>query len=173
MATGRAMKLTGATGEFLVAAELCRLGLMATPFAGNVPHYDIIASGQNGGHLAIQVKAINGSAWQFDIGQFMEIDFDGTRQVPRKARPVPYPNLQIVLVALANATRTKDRFFVMSWIELRNILNRGYRRYLRKRGGIRPKAPGSFHTALSERDVAEYEDRWRILKSALRGRVTN
>ena len=49
MATGRATKLTGAVGEFVVAAELCRRGLLATPFAGNVPHYDIIASGQSGG----------------------------------------------------------------------------------------------------------------------------
>jgi hypothetical protein len=63
MTTGQATKLTGAVGEFLVAAELCRRGLLATPFAGNVPHYDIIASGQSGGHVAVQVKAINGHAW--------------------------------------------------------------------------------------------------------------
>lgn len=164
MATGREMKLTGATGEFLVAAELCRLGLIATPFAGNVPHYDIIASGQSGGHLAVQVKTINGSSWQFDIRQFMHIDLIGTKQVPGTAKPVPYPNLQVVLVALANATRTKDRFFVMSWIDLRNVLNRHHRRYLRKHGGVRPKAPGSFHTALSDKDVEKFEDRWDLLK---------
>ena len=33
MATGRDTKLTGATGEYLVAAELCRLGLVAAPSA--------------------------------------------------------------------------------------------------------------------------------------------
>ena len=43
MASGRGTKLTGAVGEFLVAAELCRRNLVATPFSGNVPHYDIIA----------------------------------------------------------------------------------------------------------------------------------
>ena len=158
------MKLTGVTGEFLVAAELCRLGLMATPFAGNVPHYDIIASGQTGGHLAVQVKTINGSAWQFDIRQFMLVDLNGTQQVPRTAKPVPYPDLQVLLVALANATRSKGRFFVMSWIDLRNVLNRNYRRYLRKHGGVRPMAPGSFHTALSEKDVERFEGRWDTLK---------
>lgn len=56
MATGQATKLTSAVGEFLVAAELCRRGMLATPFAGNVPHYDIIASGQSGGHVALQRK---------------------------------------------------------------------------------------------------------------------
>jgi hypothetical protein len=73
MATGRTTHLTGAIGEFLVAAELCRLKLLATPFAGNVPHYDIIASGQSGGHLAVQVKATNTSTWQFDISKFAEV----------------------------------------------------------------------------------------------------
>ena len=44
MATGRSNKLVGQTGEYLVAAELSRRGLIATTFTGNVPHYDIIAS---------------------------------------------------------------------------------------------------------------------------------
>ena len=44
MATGRTSKLVGQTGEYLVAAELSRRGLIATTFTGNVPHYDIIAS---------------------------------------------------------------------------------------------------------------------------------
>jgi hypothetical protein len=57
MATGQGNKLTGAVGESLLAAGLCRRGLLATPLAGNVPHYDIIASGQSGGHAAVQVKA--------------------------------------------------------------------------------------------------------------------
>ena len=72
-----ATKLTGAVGEFLVAAELCRRNLLATPFAGNVPHYDIIASGQFGGHVAVQVKAINGLTWQFDIRKFADFRLSG------------------------------------------------------------------------------------------------
>jgi hypothetical protein len=39
MATGRSNQLTGHIGEHLVAAELGRMGLFATPFAGNVPDY--------------------------------------------------------------------------------------------------------------------------------------
>jgi hypothetical protein len=44
VATGRSNKLVGQTGEYLVAAELSRRGLIATTFTGNVPDYDIIAS---------------------------------------------------------------------------------------------------------------------------------
>jgi hypothetical protein len=93
MATGRDTQLTGAVGEFRVAAELCRRGLLATPFAGNVPHYDIVASGQHGGHAAIQVKAINGGAWQFDIRRFLQVTLQGTRQVPGGVVQEPYPRL--------------------------------------------------------------------------------
>ena len=73
MSTGRGTKLTGAVGEFLVAAELCRRNLVATPFSGNVPHYDIIASSERGGHLATQVKAINGPNWQFTTAKLVDV----------------------------------------------------------------------------------------------------
>ena len=100
MATGRDTKLTGATGEYLVAAELCRLGLVAAPFAGNVPHYDVIASDPRGGHLAVQVKTIRGSTWQFDIRAFLDVRLDGHHQVLGRAKREPYPRLACVLVVL-------------------------------------------------------------------------
>jgi hypothetical protein len=109
MPTGRGTKLTGAVGEFLVAAELCRRNLLATPFAGNVPHYDVIASGERGGHLAIQVKAINGSNWQFDIRQFLNVQFDGQRQLLGEPKPEPYPGLRCILVALGKKRALQTR----------------------------------------------------------------
>jgi hypothetical protein len=159
MATGRTTQLTGAVGEFLVAAELCRLNLLATPFAGNVPHYDIIASGQSGGHLAVQVKAINGFTWQFNIRKFADVRLssDGKQQVIGR-HPEPFPDLMCVLVVLKEAAR--DRFFVLEWKELQDILVRGYEAYLLKHGGARPKAPGSFHTALGIKDIEPFEDQW-------------
>ncbi len=166
MATGLENKLTGAIGEFLVAAELCRRGLLATPFAGNVPHYDIIASGQRGGHLAIQVKAINGSTWQFDVRRFLKVQRKGRRQVPIGMEREPYPGLVCVLVALSKSG--SDRFFILTWRELRRIVARGYRRYLRKHGGIRPKAPSSFHTALSIDELKPFEGRWKLLSRYVR-----
>jgi hypothetical protein len=39
MATGRSTQLTGQIGEHLVAAGLGRMGFVAAPFAGNVPHF--------------------------------------------------------------------------------------------------------------------------------------
>lgn len=48
MATGRENQLTKQVGEYLVAAELCRRGFIATTFTGNVPDFDIIASDARG-----------------------------------------------------------------------------------------------------------------------------
>ncbi|HEY6389696.1 MAG TPA: hypothetical protein VIX89_00370 [Bryobacteraceae bacterium] len=159
MATGRSTKLTGAVGEFLVAAELCRLNLLATPFAGNVPHYDIIATGQFGGHVAVQVKAINGGTWQFDIRKFVEIKLepDGQQIIGNRSRE-PFPDLIYVLVVLQD--QGQDRFFVIEWKILQDILVRRYRAMLSKYGGIRPKAPGSFHSAIGIKDLESFENLW-------------
>ena len=42
MAPGREMYLTRQIGEHLVAAKLGRMDYVATPFAGNVPLFDLI-----------------------------------------------------------------------------------------------------------------------------------
>ncbi len=160
MATGRDTKLTGAVGEFLVAAELCRRGVLATPFAGNVPHYDIIGSGQDGGHVAVQVKAINGLTWQFDIRRFVDVQMaeDGKQQIFGNLQPEPFPDLVCVLVVLNDAG--VDRFFVLEWKELQRALAKRCKDYLDKHNGVRPRAPGSFHTALAIAAVEEFRDKW-------------
>lgn len=65
MATGREMQLTRQVGEHLVAAKLGRLGYVATPFAGNVPMFDVLAADIRGYAIPIQVKSINGPSGSF------------------------------------------------------------------------------------------------------------
>ena len=102
MATGRHNKLVGQAGEYLVASELSRRGLIATTFTGNVPHYDIIASNEEGRHLSIQVKTISGSSWQFArIDHYVEIRFEDRVQIVGKIHPSPVENLIYVFVKLA------------------------------------------------------------------------
>lgn len=178
MATGRSNQLTAAVGEFLVAAELCRLNLLATPFAGNVPHYDIIASGQSGGHLAVQVKAINGSSWQFNIQKFADVQLcnekneqskDGKRQIVGQHHPEPFPGLMCVLVVLKKRPEDRDRFFVLGWKELQDIVVRAHEGWLLKHGGrlpdgrvwgIRPRKPDSFHVSIGIKHVEPFENQW-------------
>jgi hypothetical protein len=77
MTSGRGNQLTRQIGEHLVAAELGRREIIATPFAGNVPDFDLVAVGPSGKAVPIQVKAINGGSWQFDAKRFLVIEFDG------------------------------------------------------------------------------------------------
>jgi len=42
MSSGRSNKLTAQIGEYLVCAELGKRTLIATPFAGNVPTFDVL-----------------------------------------------------------------------------------------------------------------------------------
>lgn len=168
MTNGRRTKLTGAVGEFLVAAELCRRNLMATPFSGDVPHYDIIASGPRGGHLVVQVKTINGPNWQFNIRQFLDVRLEGQRQVLGEPKSEPYPDLRCVLVVLGSGGN-RDRFFILTWLDLRDVIVAGYRQYLGRHDGVRPRAPKSFHVSLSVEEVEPFEGRWQTLLDSLPG----
>jgi len=163
MATGRDNQLTKQVGEYLVAAEVCRRGFIATTFTGNVPHYDIIASDGSGRHLAIQVKAIKGGAWQFDCRTFAEIRFDGKRQVVGRPTEAPYPDLVCVFVRLRG--QGADEFYILTWSDLQKIAVASHRRYLQGHGGVRPKKYDSFHMAI--RMLKEHRDKWGVLDKLL------
>ena len=63
IAKGLSNKLAAQIGEYLVCAELGRRGYIATPFAGNVPTYDVLATDQHCRTVPIQVKATRGTSW--------------------------------------------------------------------------------------------------------------
>jgi hypothetical protein len=166
MATGRGNQLTKQVGEYLVAAEVCRRGLIATTFTGNVPHYDIIASDSSGGHQAIQVKAILRHAWQFDIRDFITIRLDGKRQILGRPVEPPYPHLLCVFVYLRSYGT--DEFYIMTWEDLQRIVVSHYRDYLARNGGVRPRKQDSFHEAVVPAQLMEHRDRWSALERRLR-----
>ncbi len=165
MATGRSMQLTKQVGEYLVAAELCRRGLIATTFTGNVPHYDIIASNEAGKHLAIQVKAIRSGSWQLNLSRFVRIRLRGKRQMVGPLVEQPVHDLVFVFVMLKDYGA--DRFFILDWKDLQRLVVDGHRSYLKKHGGIRPKKPESLHTAVSRSQLDGYEDNWELIERRL------
>jgi hypothetical protein len=157
MATGRSNQLTKQIGEYLVAAELGRLGLLAATFSGNVPDYDIVATDSRAVSALVQVKAVTGTSWQFDIRRFVDVQLKGQGQVLGK--PVPIPR-QIVCVMVALSTYGADRFYVLPLRKPQDLLIEGHRRYLAKHGGVRPKKYDSFHCAMKESELAPFKDRW-------------
>jgi hypothetical protein len=165
MASGRSIVVTGQAGEYLVAAELSRRGLIATTFTANVPHYDIIASDDRGRHVAVQVKTSKGGSWQFQIDHFCKVELQGERQIIGRAYREPVNRLICVLVLLDQYG--SDRFFVCTWRELRNHLIRNHRAWLDAHNGVRPRNPESMHTAIRPDQLEWCEGSWGTLTSAL------
>ena len=166
MATGRDNQLTKQIGEYLVAAELCRRGFIATTFTGNVPHFDIIALNASGRHQAIQVKAITGGSWQFDSRAFATIRLDGKKQVIGQPAEAPYLDLVCVFVRLRG--HGADEFYILTWTDLQKIAIADYRRYLEIHGGVRPRKHDSFHMAIRPEMLKDRRDKWDVLDSRLR-----
>ena len=160
MATGRQMQLTKQVGEYLVAAELSRQGLLTATFAGNVPAYDIVATGSRGQTALVQVKAIAGPSWQFDIRTFVDVRCQAGAQTMGQPTTPPAGDLICVFVRLH--PDEADRFYVLRWSELQRVLINGYRGYLKRHGGRRPRRADSFHTALREPDIKSFLDNWSL-----------
>jgi hypothetical protein len=90
---------TQQAGEYLVAAELARAGATCATFAGNVRHFDLIASGP-GGYVPVQVKAKRAGDWQLNIEDFAEVTFAGEKQIVGTPRSEPVPGLCNVFVQI-------------------------------------------------------------------------
>jgi hypothetical protein len=158
MATGRSNQITKQIGEYLVASELGRIGLVAATFSGNVPDYDIIATDSAFHSVPVQVKTTNGTSWQFgDMRRFVDVGLDRKKQVI--GRPVALSD-SIVCVMLALFRYGKDRFYVLSLKALQEVLIKHYRSDLEKRGGVRPKKFDSFHCAIGQEELAPFENAW-------------
>lgn len=162
MSSGRSNKLVGQTGEYLVAAELSRRGLIATTFTGNVPHYDIIASDESGNHVAVQVKTTAGISWQFgNVSHYCDISFSGKQQIVGRRKPSPIKSLVFVFVKLDPAGA--DRYYLLTWEELCSLLVYLHTEFLLKHDGIRPQKWDSLHCALPESRMEAFRDRWDIV----------
>jgi hypothetical protein len=166
MATGRSNKLVGQTGEYLVAAELSRMGLIATTFTGNVPDYDIIASNERGKHVSVQVKASRGSSWHSRITRFCGITFKGKKQIVGKSKRCPVQGLVVVFVSIG--VNGDDRYYILPWVTWRNIMIKNHKNYLARHGGMRAEKWDSLHCAISDKELNKYENNWKVIKRNLR-----
>ncbi len=163
MATGRSAKLTGQVGEFLVCAELGRRGIIATPFAGNVPEFDVVATGEGLVTVPIQVKASNGTSWQTRLDRWLDVGYDTGRRrhVLHGKRRLRGRDLIYVYVALDEDKG--DRFFILPQARVRDIVYRDYVRRMEPHGFRRPNKPESMHWAIHTRQLTYYEDDWDLV----------
>jgi len=162
LSTGLHNQLTKQIGEYLVACELARRGLIATTFSGNAPHFDLIVTDFKGSSLPIQVKTSTTGTWQFSIDKFVKIDIEGKKQIPGDKVPLQIPQLICVFV-IAGENYGDDKFFVIEWSKFQDLLVADYTDYLKSHDFERPKKPDSMHCAIYESHLDGYRDNWSII----------
>lgn len=159
MATGLSTQLTRQIGEHLVAARLGRMGYIATPFAGNVPLFDLLAADEVGLTIPVQVKAINGPSWQYKADSFLEIEIVDGYQHVRGKKKLLNPGLVCVYISLA-ADERDDQFFVFRLDDLQEYTASIYK------SRRRPRNPTSTHCAVYPKDLAGFRDNWGLVARA-------
>ena len=159
-------QLTRQVGEHLVAAKLGRLGLFATPFAGNVPEFDLVVANGAGLSTMVQVKAINGQSWQFgNASTFINIELIGNKQVVRGKKKTSNPKLVCIFVLLREIEA--DEFYVFRLKDLQTVIEKQYTKNLKHHSGVRPKNPKSMHCAVWPKELAKYRDKWSLVSESL------
>ena len=161
MSTGYGTQLTRQIGEHLVVAKLGRRRILAPPFSGNVPDYDLLASDLSGHPLPLQVKAINGLSWQFNASSFLQIDSEGDRQIIRGKKKLPNSNLICVLVILNK--NENDAFYILRKGDLQEIIFQKYTSKARNDVRVRPKNPKSTHCAIWPEDLGPFLNNWNLI----------
>jgi len=160
MATGRSTQLTRQIGEHLIVSKLGRLGYIATPFAGNVPDFDLLIADDKGHSIPVQVKAINGGSWQFQITRFLDVEIVDDVQYVKGGQKLSNPNLICIFVLLAN--NEKDEFFIFQLKDLQAYFTKTYK------GGRRTKNPKSLHCAILPKDLEKFRDNWSLIEKSLK-----
>ncbi len=162
MATGKSTQLTKQIGEYLVCAELCRRGLLATTFTGNVPNYDIVAINPENESKLIQVKTIRTGDWQLDARKFLIIDIsdEGVQTIEGKKNDFLEP---IIFVFVKLDAQGNDEFYIVNGPVLVDMVYENHNSFLKKHKGVRPRNPKSTHTAVSRKGLSVYRDNWETI----------
>ncbi len=171
MRSHRNNKLAGQIGEYLVCAELGRRNLIATPFSGNVPAFDILAADELCRTVPIQVKACRTDNWRTDARDWMNISFDQETKTQKNLGRVEIKNPDLIYVFVAIASpdekNSKDRFFILTKLQLQEICIKRYSDWMDKNGWKRPRSQESYDCRFWIPDVEEYEGNWELISSRL------
>ncbi len=167
MRAGLSNKVVGQAGEFAVCAELGKMGLIATPFAGNVPGFDVLAVDEFLNCVPIQVKTSRGTTWiTGDMSNFVHIERNEKQIILGEPKETRYPDLIRVYVSLGKPGE-RNRYFVLTEVEFYKVAIASIKTWLGKHGGIRPKNPDSMHSAVEISILEPFENNWELVQSQL------
>ena len=169
MSTGYSNQLTGQIGEYLVCAELGRLGLIATSFTGNVPEYDLLVCDEMLKSLPIQVKTTRSASWPSRANLWLNIEFDDTekKQINHGRLEIANPDLIYVCVSLGQS-RAQDRFFICTKADIQDACINSYKNWMDPKDWKRPRNYKSLDNRYDTDHLAAFEDNWRLIQNQLK-----
>jgi len=167
MRSGLSNKVVGQAGEFAVCSQLGKLGLVATPFAGNVPGFDVLAVDEHLNCVPIQVKTSRFRTWIMgDISKYVEVTRTDDLMTLGNVKSPRYPDLIRIYVALGKAGKP-DRFFILTEQEFYLLTVESFKNWLAGHGGVRPKNPKSVHSAVGISTLEPHENKWSLITERL------
>jgi len=167
MSSGFANQLTKQRGEYLVAAELARRGLLVATFSGNVPDFDLVAVRPDGSTALVQVKAMTSSSWQFKIDDFLQVEDDEVKQIQVVHGLKPLQQSAIFWVMLQLFAEQPPIYWVIKQADVQQIVCDDYVGMLGRCTvpGRRPRQWRSHHTAIRPKQLSDHKDRWELIAS--------
>jgi len=167
MRSGLRNRVVGQSGEFAVCSQLGKLGLIATPFAGNVPGFDVLAVDEHLNCVPIQVKTSRSHTWiTGDMSKYAEVTRPDRRIVLGEVRKARHPDLIRVYVSLGSAGE-QDRFFILTEQEFFDAAVASFKAWLHRIGGVRPRNPKSMHSTINVSILLEHENAWHRVTDQL------
>jgi len=171
LSRGKRTKLTGQVGEHLVSAMLGMKGYYATPYAGNVPGFDLsVVNASTLESFPVQVKTSTGGAiLQSTITKWAEINIDKKTGKQKYLRPkvLDHPDMIWIFVQLSEDLNN-CLYIICQAKDIQKAVINGYRKWMCKHNWIRPRNPFSKHCALLEKDLSNYIDNWELLEQVSR-----
>ena len=150
-----------------MCAELGRRGFIATPFSGNVPAFDVIATDELCRTVPIQVKASNHDNWPARAQDWMDIELDEETGIQhlRGAAEINNPQLIYVCISIAKPNSgSRDRFFILTKSDIQQACIHGYSVWMEKHGWKRPRNTSSFDCRYFIPAIEQFEDNWDLIR---------
>ena len=139
--------------------------MIATPFAGNVPEFDVLATDEHCRTVPIQVKASRHRDWPTKATNWLDLELIDGRQECRGPKQIDNPDLIYICVWISSTAADRDRFFVLTKPTFNDWrLNHTRHGWNLGTGDGRKTLP-RFDNRYYLEGLAPFEDNWELIQS--------
>lgn len=166
MSSGAHNKLIGQIGENLVAAKLGTLGYYASPYAGNVPGFDLTAvDSKTLSSFPVQVKCSTGKTLvHSQIDRWVETNIDSTGKYAfGELTKLEHPNMLWIMVNLPKGQIESARYFICRAADIQKLVVERFLAFIERHQYRRPNGGNSKQAILSIRELHRFEDNWQLI----------